>query len=204
LEKLKMFNLMCLTMNVRNFIESKGGCMKKLLVLALVLGMASMAQAVLCTGTLTSTHLPGTVTASLQITSNPNEDLYFAIAIKGPGGVPATFAIGANAPTDSYDADSMFNDGVDTATYGNGEMLSAMSYTSTYPLGTWINATFTGAVFGDTIVAYETRDGMDFGTGVVGQQGANGVLLGSVLITPEPITMGLLGLGGLFLRRRSK
>jgi len=30
------------------------------------------------------------------------------------------------------------------------------------------------------------------------------IAAGSILITPEPMTLGLLGLGGLFLRRRSK
>jgi hypothetical protein len=199
LEKLKMFDVMCLTMNVRNFIESKGGCMKKLLVLALVLGMASMAQAVLCTGTLTSTNAPGTVTASLQITSNPAEDLYYVITIKGMG-APGTFAIGANAPTDSMDAGSMFDGGANVSLYGNGEILMGMSYTSVYPMGTWINATFTGAVAGDVITAYVTRDGATFTGGV------DGAVLGTpvTIIIPEPITMSLLGIGGLFLRRRSK
>jgi len=78
-------------------------------------------------------------------------------------------------------------------TIGGDLAAGTVLYTFTYhvpdvPYSTMINITFAGVSIADSFYTNST----DAITGV------------GIHVIPEPMTMGLLGLGGLFLRRRSK
>jgi len=184
----------------------KGGCMKKLLVLALVLSMATMASAAL------QISVNGVVGGS--VTLAPSETATLAIATDTAVGFGSGDWNGwaLVAPTALADIT-----GGAVATLGLNE--PGMSIQGTVagagmveiPGQEGIAGTLniTGAAVGpgvlfDSFIIH--CDGM--GPTVISLFGTNDYetfsLLTSVQIvqTPEPMTMGLLGLGGLFLRRR--
>ena len=169
--------------------------MKKLLVLALVLSVATMANAALqltitgpselatgATGTYTVgyggdailgsdvdvTGTLGTIGGGLAITSNRDAALdYFGINVASP----------------NYEC-AIINDLAGT---DMGSPLYSFTFTA-------------GTVAGWATIALNDNAqlGLDWNTIVSTMPAVQ------VHITPEPITMALLGLGGLFLRRRSK
>ncbi len=173
--------------------------MKKMLTLVLVLGMASLASATVSM-TLSGDNTPGSGTINLSVVPSSDQiDLQMAICIKkATGGSVGTLSlgtIGANAPTDSADTEAslaMLGNGSD-ATYGNGEIWTMTSFTSVYPEGVWLTVTYSGAVAGNTITAFQSADGNFDDVDLQSN---------TITIVPEPVTMALLGLGGLFLRRR--
>ena len=160
--------------------------MKKLLTLLLILGMVATANATL-SSSLTGDDNVGAGSVALNITpSSDQADTYMVITIQGSATL--TSALGDDCPADSEIVGTMADFGLDT-TYGDGDVWSMTSYTSTYPTGVWIDADYTGAVVGDVLTARESVDGSSWTT------------LGSITI-PEPATMALLCLGGLLLRKK--
>ena len=177
--------------------------MKKLLVLALVLSMATMASA-----TLTITGAPAgdmTVgdTFALSIYSDGGTLANDAIdmTISGPG------SLDISAGINYQDGGSTVDDGFGWFDPGpeSGEVWITFGKMPTgdppvYPAimtGTALDGfVFTCTGEGDvTLVLFGENGGIEnpYSTVVIHQ-----------VLVPEPMTMGLLGLGGLFLRRRSK
>jgi hypothetical protein len=150
--------------------------MKKLLVLVLIFAMAPVASAV--TGTLTDT---GT-SVELDIGA-PLEDAYLAIV--SDAGVLSNFGVGPAAPS----VQSSF--GAVTVNGQNGEVwgLGTGAGEDHVP-GVWLMADWSSAST-VWVRAYQTYDTQTW------------ILLDEIEV-PEPMTVALLGLGGLFLLRRRK
>ena len=159
--------------------------MRGILIVLLVLGMTSMAGAALVGDVWASAW-----TINVDI-SGATTDLYLALAVEGTGWTLTNFAAGADAPSDS----SMFSTLADAglSSLGTGELWAMADFSPpyTYDNGQWLTATVVWDGFSgfEDIKVYEVDESL--GT----------TLLDSLLI-PEPMTIALLGLGGLFLRRR--
>jgi hypothetical protein len=204
---------MCITLNVKNMFNPKGGCMKKLLVLALVLSMATMASAGLQISIngqqeaeeATITVVPsGSVTLDIWTDSAISDVLggtgFYALAAPTSGGT-LSGGILANA---TYWGCSIIQDaagaGIALPAGDNGPY-GAIAIAPGYdviPLGTTI---FDGIAFhcegpGDVVVSLYMING---DTGELFGPAIDTVTIHQI---PEPMTMALLGLGGLFLRRR--
>lgn len=167
--------------------------MKKLLILTLVLGMASMASAASITGlvgTLNGDDNPGAGAITLDVVpTDPHTQLDTYLVVTIMGSATLTSGLGTAAPESSGLVGTMADLGL-ASTYGDGDLYVMASTTSpaNYATGTWIDVSYTGAVDGDVIAAYES-------------DGASFALLDSVTI-PEPATIALLCLGGLLLRKK--
>ena len=160
--------------------------MKKLLIFMLVLGMASAANATL---TWTLSYNEGTGTVDVSVIDHPIASTYIGLAVVAADGVLSSFTIGADAP-----GNSAF-----VITYGDagrseqGEIWTMIDQTTPYeyPDGSWLTASF--AFVGEAISAEVYLDDW---TGAAYQGHLDSITI------PEPMTVLLLGLGGLFLRRR--
>jgi hypothetical protein len=199
----------CFLKTEKTLLNPKGGCMKKLLVLALVLSVATIANAGLV--------ISGAPTVALNPITNPTATL----SIVGDGaGMPTAF--------DAYlviQGPGTVAGGTLVYTYG----LSAYGlYTNDDTYVPWMQGVFSDntiqqvadITFADTAVPMNAITGNiltdlaftctgrgDVTLSLVTMNGdgtAVDTTWSSVVIhqTPEPFTMGLLGLGGLFLRRR--
>ena len=173
--------------------------MKKLLILMLVLGIASAANATLITwvdsggndiSTITVTN-GSTVTAylkasdALQYTSDIwVGESYTASDYAKITNITATAAAGGDPAISDRSGT--------TPAYPGWFTIGAYDFTSpvTIAAGIQWNVTITGMAVGST-----TTLGSD-------SYGTNDTL--AVTVIPEPMTIGLLGLGGLFLVRRRK
>jgi hypothetical protein len=198
---------MCLTLNVQNFLNPKGGCMKKLVVLALVLSVASMASAAL--------QLTGAPVAPIAIGDTVSAGILSDAVMQYQSGnyfvVAATDGIlsvdnmsGAVVCTDSgmslfqgvsipADTGWVLNVAGVTGMTGGAFNMDATTGLAAQTLFSGIN--ITGAAKGDGIVYLLISPDLSDGSWTTAASFA-------VHVTPEPITMTLLGLGGLFLRRR--
>ena len=159
--------------------------MKKLLVLMIILGMASMANAAMSWDlTFDSTTVYATVT--------DNEgSMYLALAIVPADGTLSSFAAGDDMPADGASWGTLADVGL--SALGQGE-LWAMADTGSTPVyndGDWLKASWALDSPATSVVVslYEAQEDLSY------------ELLDTLLI-PEPATVALLALGGLLLRRR--
>jgi hypothetical protein len=152
--------------------------MKKLLAIVLVLGMASMASAAL--------------TLSLDGTT---------VSVISDGGEPATTIFVGSSTVDLAIGGLGTEAGDGTARFGGGGADAGIGATFGLVGQAWTVASFSGALPAGQQIAFQTT-----GAGVVEMYDAfGGTLMDSVTIpVPEPITMSLLGLGGLVALRRRR
>jgi hypothetical protein len=167
--------------------------MKKLLILMLVLGMTSTASAALTWSTSALTMNPTDV-VTVQIHGSTDLPYPGGPAWVGndpsPGGVASITSISAlaNAGGDAEVSDP-------TATGWPGWWtINALDVTAPFTIapGAQWDVVITAAAAGTYVI----------GTDSYGSDGADDLL--TITVVPEPMTIALLGLGGLFLMRRRK
>jgi hypothetical protein len=127
----------------------------------------------------------------VDVTDNAEVGLYLGLAIVPADGTLSSFAAGSNAPASSASWGALGDWGY--GSLGQGEFW-AMAHVSTapvYPDGEWLTASWAldGTATSAVVSLYELYE-----TG-------GETFLDSVTV-PEPMTVLLLSLGGLFLRRR--
>ena len=160
--------------------------MKKLLVVALVLAMASVASATL---TLEPASLSASVDDGVKVDSDVAQtdafgDFVYVLCTSAVG----TLSDGKDLTGGGFSSITATSD----ATYGAGYMMSGAAFPGTIPAGTWFTMDFAIGTTAGNITMY----GSDTG----GNLDATNVI--DTIVVPEPMTIALLGLGGLFLRRR--
>jgi hypothetical protein len=161
--------------------------MKKMLMLILVLAVASVANAWVLS------YNSGVVTATAQSTDTLN-DMYLGMVVDSAGILsdfgsdpcaPETAANFSNLPESSLPLLLAEQQGELWTFTDSGEPYE-------YPVGPWFHATFAFASgpAASTVSLYEWYEG------------DNSAILRAIITIPEPATMALLCIGGLFLRRR--
>lgn len=176
--------------------------MKKLLTLVLVLSFASAASA-----TLTYVDASDNVLTSISIVQGETATVY--ISSSDAVAYPASWMGGGAAATAEITAiTAMQYTHSDTTLHNNaGNLAAVVDWRATYP-GYW------------TVAGASNLDPTDMLAGKQWEVTISGIAEGStslwadeygsagdssslgVTVTPEPMTIALLGLGGLFLRRR--
>ena len=198
---------------LKTLLNPKGGCkMKKLLVLALVLSMASMASAgfslTAASTALTAVGASTTLSVSSDaVYTNGNATNFILDVSNAAATIDYTsgVVVSSNAGMQEENGGDLWYffggttgvvesatppPGFDDGTNGKGLYIGAIGDAAA---GVWFNNIKITVNSNTTVKLYDIGVNMD-----QFQQ------IGSVAITvPEPITMTLLGLGGLFLRRRS-
>jgi hypothetical protein len=179
--------------------------MKKMLVLAVILSVATMSFAMnlslRANGTDVSTIAinPGD-TLNLSINADgfaQGDGMTWGVVIYTAGSITGG-AVTAAAPDNCYVAPAGENQawldmfpGVMSGAFGGIDTWST-SPTYTNPAGIYVDGI--AYVGGDTVI--------QLGTITFGETSNTFTPVDSLIVTPEPVTMALLGLGGLFLRRR--
>lgn len=178
--------------------------MKKLLVLSLVLGMATMASAAFSLNAVDADVADGAVVSiSVSETLGAFVGKQYAVVV-GPGATlsipsPVFVASLSNTVIGTVEGNATVINPADTTGWFGAVM--STNFAGGLAAGTTI---FDGiSVIGDgtsltpyvTVFIYDIVEGVAFGEAV-------GSVDVAVSYIPEPMTMGLLGLGALFLRRR--
>ena len=160
--------------------------MKKLLVLMLVLGVASMASAAL-----TFTADTVTVATGATVGVGINSDIGGAAWVGYVGYVPGNAVVSGVVATAAAGPDAVVT--ASPFGYAGYYKLEPLDFTppSDILAGVQFNATVSGLTVG-TYTVYLMSPWSS--------AGVQDTL--TVNVIPEPMTIGLLGLGGLFLRRR--
>ena len=156
--------------------------MKKLLALALVLGVAGMASAVVTLDPISPTiNIGDTVTISVVADASGNYGGWLDPVDNGVG----TFGDLVILPEAGADASKDFS-------FDPWWLFEAKSFNPDAPVlaGAHFTIDFTGNAEGTATLALWDFDA------------ANVLATTTITVVPEPMTLGLLGLGGLFLRRR--
>jgi hypothetical protein len=155
--------------------------MKKLLILVMVLAMASLANATL---SLSISGSAGSETISLVATGETVASIE-GISVSGDDATIGTFAIGPKAGT-MTGFGAMGTD----AGLPNGEVwgFGIGIPPEVFQDGVWLTAQMTRTAVATATLTYYDSDG-----NITGH---------TDYIVPEPVTIALLGLGGLLLRRR--
>ena len=159
--------------------------MKKILVLMLVLGITSMASAGLTITGPTEVDLGGTI--ALQIVHDGSAAVVdgsdYAVVYVTPTAAVTGMAMTSNVSASTW---STLTDYL--ASFGYFSIFGANPPGGNLLLaGTWVNFDISaGSLLVDDVISISMLGG-----------GSH-----NVTVIPEPMTIGLLGLGGLFLRRR--
>jgi hypothetical protein len=162
--------------------------MKKVLALLLVLGWASGASAALTFVDVPTD--PINIGESIAITLNNSED----------GSYGGWLEITDQAVGD-YDGDPVFTTTGDPA--GGSSLTTYVEYPGWYEFSVASTDPANPIVAGDHLVI--NIAGLSEGTTTLNLYASDGTTLlesASITVVPEPMTIALLGLGGLFLRRR--
>ena len=167
--------------------------MKKILVLMLVLGITSMASAALTLSGPTQVVVGQTVTITLSADAESVAvGDYGYVYVGGPGADPVSMITMLTAMTDGLMSGVNYTGN----TYSYFYFVGADSPADTTPpylsAGDWLTFDVTASVTPNLSV---------IGISVVSAMGYSGDSH-NITVIPEPMTIGLLGLGGLFLRRR--
>ena len=171
--------------------------MKKLLVLSLVLGVVSLATAGIDLKTVAG--LDYTVdTATNTVTITGTDVLAFFWCVTPVGGTlsnPVNGAFANGGPGDDPALIGMFS-------YPEGSIVSASGSTGSAVGVDGMIYSFQYSA-GTTLVNIVSETEWGLGNASIDFEGGRSVALDGYSMTiPEPMTMALLGLGGLFLRRR--
>ena len=162
--------------------------MKKLMVLSLVLAMTAVSSAALSLVSDKTVLNPGEV-ASLTLSSDVGGKGFLLYAIVAEGGV------GAITMPNLLTGDSALNavGAYTEAGFGTGyEVTLANGVVAKVEAGDFLTFSFSSAIEGTALVAvYDDALGYNAPAASV-----------AMTVIPEPMTMGLLGLGALFLRKR--
>ncbi len=158
--------------------------MKKLLVLALVCGMASLASAAL-------------VWAENDTTINVGDTFTFTL-VNTDGVLPTSIWIGLSDGTVAK-----WNSGEVTAAAGSTATLTMAAWGAEYNAISYPDAPGVGTFVAGTWATF-VLEGIAQGVATLSIEDAGGTVLDSLAVTvvPEPATMVLLGLGALVLRRK--
>jgi len=168
--------------------------MKKLLVLALVLSMASMANATL-TMDLSSTAAIGDVTLSISGDGADGVGTFYLGIVSGGG---ASLGIGSAVVDYTGNASGISFEPVESgvsAMLGLADAMANIQLNGNPPVGQ-TNPPLSGLLVHGVTVTISGNATVQLYDGDGNLKAAQDVT------TPEPITVGLLGLGAMFLRRR--
>jgi hypothetical protein len=187
--------------------EKKEKVMRKLLVLFMVLGMASLAHAALSFDTTAISLAPGATSALITVQSDGSDGETILTAID--------YYYGAGSPTPAggaWDGGISFGSAAVLDDAGDDASIIAYTPSTSYPgirweakdasepfniaAGDWMEFKITASTTATPGRKYEVEaDYFD-------TLGTSGTLI--VTIIPEPLTMALLGVGGLALLRRRR
>jgi hypothetical protein len=163
--------------------------MKKMLILMLVLGMTSIASAALTLGPDIEIDLTGANTGTIQV-FNSMDGGYGCWFVVNDLSIAAYDGDPTFTPAGNPNGDSLMPK-YDAQWYGE-VIVASLNPGAPILAGAHININLVGVAMGTTTVDLYDTSGMVF------------LDSATVTVVPEPMTIALLGLGGLFMLRRRK